>query len=111
MPVAATMVDVRPAKSPEAELLKSPDWIPPTRSPAIKHLVLILQDGRSFDSYFGHIAKYAASIGLNMDVEAAPEDASNPEDVDVPDSPTHPWQHACRPTRTPPTRPTPLRSA
>ena len=31
----------------------SRDWDPPTASPAIKHLVVILQDGRSFDSYFG----------------------------------------------------------
>jgi len=33
--------------------LVSQDWDPPTASPAIKHLVVILQDGRSFDSYFG----------------------------------------------------------
>jgi hypothetical protein len=33
--------------------LVSKDWDPPTTSPAIKHLVVILQDGRSFDSYFG----------------------------------------------------------
>jgi hypothetical protein len=38
--------DVRPE-------LVSQDWDPPTASPAIKHIVVILQDGRSFDAYFG----------------------------------------------------------
>ena len=47
------------AGSKEAEALKSPDWIPPTRSPSIKRLVLVLQDGRSFDSYFG---KYCTGV-------------------------------------------------
>src|SRR5262249_25636365 len=28
-------------------------WDPPTASPRIKHVFVILQDGRSFDSYFG----------------------------------------------------------
>jgi hypothetical protein len=36
-----------------AKDLQSTDWIPPSRAPSIQHLVLILQDGRSFDSYFG----------------------------------------------------------
>jgi len=41
--------------------LMSQDWDPPTQAPAIKHLVLILQDGRSFDSYFGHYCQGAAN--------------------------------------------------
>ena len=35
------------------EALRSVDWEPPTQAPAIKHVLLVLQDGRSFDSYFG----------------------------------------------------------
>jgi hypothetical protein len=41
--------------------LMSQDWDPPTQAPAIKHLVLILQDGRSFDSYFGHYCQGPAN--------------------------------------------------
>jgi Phosphoesterase family len=37
--------------------LASRDWDPPTQSPAIKHLVVILQNGRSFDSYFGQYCR------------------------------------------------------
>jgi phospholipase C len=33
--------------------LASRDWLPPTRAPGIEHLVVILQNGRSFDAYFG----------------------------------------------------------
>jgi hypothetical protein len=51
-PLAAPPVDTRPAGGPEAALLKSLDWTPPTQS-SIRHLVLIVQDGRSFDAYFG----------------------------------------------------------
>jgi phospholipase C len=51
-PLAAPPVDTRPAGGTEATLLKSLDWTPPTRS-SIRHLVLVVQDGRSFDSYFG----------------------------------------------------------
>ena len=60
----------------------------------IKTIVVLMQENRSFDSYFGHLAKYAKSIGLDLDIESPPEDISNPENVDDPNSPTHPWQHA-----------------
>lgn len=40
-------------ESMEAQQLRTPDWIPPSRSSTIKRLVIVLQDGRSFDSYFG----------------------------------------------------------
>ena len=43
--------------------LASQEWDPPTTAPAIKHLVLILQDGRSFDSYFGHYCQGPAGAG------------------------------------------------
>jgi phospholipase C len=35
------------------EALRSVDWQPPTQAAPLRHLVLVLQDGRSFDSYFG----------------------------------------------------------
>jgi hypothetical protein len=32
-------------------------WEPPTHAPMIRHVVVILQDGRSFDSYFGRYCR------------------------------------------------------
>jgi phospholipase C len=40
--------------------LQSRDWDPPTTAPNIKHIVVIVQDGRSFDSYFG---RYCTFVG------------------------------------------------
>jgi phospholipase C len=59
----------------------------------IKTIIVLMQENRSFDSYFGHLAKYAASKGIALDLEAAPEDASNPADTSDPASARHPWQH------------------
>lgn len=33
------------------------EWIPPTAAPNIKRLLIVLQNGRSFDSYFGRYCK------------------------------------------------------
>jgi len=53
-----------PAADPPANAqLASQDWAPPTSAPAIKHLVVILQDGRSFDSYFGHYCQSPPGTG------------------------------------------------
>jgi phospholipase C len=52
---------------PPNDQLASQDWTPPTTAPAIKHLVLILQDGRSFDSYFGKYCQGAAGTGKPLD--------------------------------------------
>jgi phospholipase C len=56
----------------------------------IKHIVVLMQENRSFDSYFGHLAKYAN----RNDIESAPEAAANPESTATPDGPQHPYQHA-----------------
>jgi phospholipase C len=56
----------------------------------IQKIVVLMQENRSFDSYFGHLGKYAK----RDDIESAPEDASNPENVSDPNSPRHPYQHA-----------------
>lgn len=47
-PFAATPLDVLQSD----ELMSSP-WEPPTQAPRIKNVVIVLQDGRSFDTYFG----------------------------------------------------------
>jgi phospholipase C len=39
--------------------LRSVDWRPPTQAASLDHLVIILQDGRSFDSYFGSACQAA----------------------------------------------------
>ena len=78
----------------------------------IKHIVIIMQENRSFDSYLGHLATYEASKGITNTIESAPDTASNPSyPVDQPDggkptgdasaaagadaaTTTHPYQHA-----------------
>ncbi len=68
--------------------------LPVDRDIPIKTVVVFMQENRSFDSYFGHLAKWAKTQGIDLDIEAAAEDTTNPERVDVADSPRHPWQHA-----------------
>lgn len=41
----------------------------------IKNIVVLMQENRSFDSYFGHLAKYAG----RTDIESAPDAATNPD--------------------------------
>jgi phospholipase C len=54
------------------EALRSSDWNPPTTSPEIKHVVVILQDGRSFDSYFGQYCQFESSAGESPQCESGP---------------------------------------
>jgi hypothetical protein len=56
--------------NPRQAGLVSQDWDPPTAAPNIKHLVLLLQDGRSFDSYFG---TYCEGTALDQGPLACPE--------------------------------------
>jgi phospholipase C len=63
--------------------------VPVGKDIPIDTIVVIVQENRSFDQYFGHFGKYAG----RTDVEAAPETTTNPEDVTDAGSPTHPWQH------------------
>jgi phospholipase C len=51
----------------------------------IKTVVVLMQENRSFDSYFGHLGKYAN----RSDIESAPDTASNPDGMGT----MHPWQH------------------
>ena len=45
---------------------------------SVKHIVVLYQENRSFDHYFGHLNSYRASKGLAQDVDGTPADASNP---------------------------------
>lgn len=49
--------------APANDRLANQDWRPPTAAPAIKHLLVILQDGRSFDSYFGRYCRGVPGAG------------------------------------------------
>jgi hypothetical protein len=53
--------------SPPSPILASQDWNPPTQAPRVKHLLVILQDGRSFDSYFGRACQGPAGAGDPVD--------------------------------------------
>lgn len=44
----------------------------------INHIIVMLQENRSFDTYFGDMNAYRASLGLPMDVDGRPANASNP---------------------------------
>lgn len=41
--------------------LAAPRWTPPTASPELRNLVVVLQDGHSFDAYFGRYCHHPAS--------------------------------------------------
>lgn len=56
----------------------------------IKNIVVLMQENRSFDSYFGHLNQYAH----RTDIESPPEDVTNPEKANTPGSPLHTWHHA-----------------
>src|SRR4029077_20752322 len=59
------------AMTDDANELASPDWIPATRSPKIKRLVLILQVGRSCDSSAG---RYCGAVPRSDGLPAACDD-------------------------------------
>jgi phospholipase C len=69
----------------------------------IEHVVVLIQENRSFDSYFGHLAKYEATKGITNTIESAPDTTTNPaypvDQADAgtlgPDAATaSPYQHA-----------------
>ena len=45
----------------------------------IKHVIVMMQENRTFDSYFGHLKAYDPTL----DVEAEPADASNPNPLNA----------------------------
>ena len=56
----------------------------------IETVVVLMQENRSFDSYFAHLNRYAG----RTDIESAPDTASNPETVGPVPTPQHPFMHA-----------------
>jgi phospholipase C len=64
--------------------------IPTGKDIPIETIVILMQENRSFDHYFGHFGQYAN----RGDIEQAPETASNPERIGPSPGPTHDWQHA-----------------
>lgn len=56
----------------------------------IKNIVVLMQENRSFDAYFGHLNQYAH----RTDIESAVDSSTNPEKVNTASSPAHQWQHA-----------------
>jgi phospholipase C len=55
----------------------------------ISNVVVLMMENRSFDSYFGHLNKFAN----RTDILSAPDTASNP-DVAGGSTGSHPWTHA-----------------
>ena len=64
--------------------------VPTGKDIPIETIVVLMQENRSFDHYFGHFGKYAG----RTDVESAPDDASNPDHTGQTSGATHPWHHA-----------------
>ena len=56
----------------------------------IKNIVVLMQENRSFDSYFGHLNQYMG----RTDIESASDATVNPEKTNTAGSPTHAWHHA-----------------
>ncbi len=52
----------------------------------IENIVVVVQENRSFDSYYGHLAKFARRV----DIESAPDSTTNLDKFGV----AHPYQHA-----------------
>ena len=60
----------------------------PTPSPSatpgslqsVNHIIFMLQENRSFDSYFGKINDYRVTVGLGRDVDDLENDFTNPAD-------------------------------
>jgi hypothetical protein len=47
---------------------------------AVNHVVFMLQENRSFDTYFGQLNAYRQAHGLPADVDGMPANAANPAD-------------------------------
>jgi phospholipase C len=68
--------------------------IPVDKDIPIETIVLLMQENRSFDHYYGHLGKYAN----RTDIESAPENATNPQKTGPSPGATIPWkrgEHLC----------------
>jgi phospholipase C len=58
----------------------------------IDTIVVIVQENRSFDSYYSHLGKYAG----RSDIDGAPDSTTNPDTIGTSPGTQHPYQHAPR---------------
>lgn len=68
--------------------------VPLGKDMPIETIVVLMQENRSFDHYFGRYPRWAG----RTDIEVPPDNATNPERVEPTSSETHAWQragHAC----------------
>src|SRR4051794_15217590 len=49
---------------------------PPADMTAVKHIIYMLQENRSFDQYFGQLNAYRQEKGFSTDVDVTPANAS-----------------------------------
>ncbi len=56
----------------------------------IETIVVVMQENRSFDSYFGHLGKYAG----RSDIESAPDTTTLPDKAGGAPAPANAYQHA-----------------
>jgi phospholipase C len=52
----------------------------PANATAINHIIIMVQENRSFDSYFAKLRDFRAANGASSDVDVEPAGASNPAD-------------------------------
>ncbi len=59
---------------------------PPPPIASVQHIILAMQENRSFDHYFGHLGIYRAAHGFGQvaDIDGMPANASNPDPNGVP---------------------------
>ena len=62
---------------------------------AINHIIILVQENRSFDHYFAAINQYRAAHGLGADVDALPPNSSNPSFDGTTSIPSFHLQTAC----------------
>ena len=77
--------DLRFAQSRYWCLMSSPTPSPPTAGSlqSVNHIIFMMQENRSFDSYFGKINDYRASLGLGRDADDLETDFTEPADDGV----------------------------
>src|SRR6058998_432537 len=66
-----------PSRTPETTANPTPSFAigSPNVDIPIDHIIVVMQENRSFDHYFGQLRNYDPTL----DVEPAPPDASNPD--------------------------------
>ena len=81
-PPGAGNATTPPATTPPTTPPAAPPPSAPQEIKAINHIVFMLQENRSFDSYFGQLGAYRAANGYGAatDVDGLPPGATNPAD-------------------------------